>query len=102
MASLTRNGVCYSIMDSPFYQDYGGYRFFFSSETHRSKFFEKARIREEWLTDSLSRRFHFKFDASLLAIFQLYDQVESRGFYVVCEGGQELNSLDDVKIKAVM
>ena len=102
MPDITRNGVCYAIEDSPFYEEVDGYRFYFSSETHRSKFFEKARIRQNWLTDSLSRRFHFHLDASLVAIFQLYSQVESRGFYVVSERGEEFRCLEQLRLRVVM
>ncbi len=102
MPDITRNGVCYSIEDSPFYEEVDGYRFYFSSETHRRKFFEKARIRQNWLTDSLSRRFHFHVDASLVAIFQLYTQVESRGFYVVSERGEEFRCLEQLRLRVVM
>ena len=35
MPDITRNGVCYAIEDSPFYEEVDGYRFYFSSETHR-------------------------------------------------------------------
>lgn len=102
MVEITRSGVCYKVNESPFYQDYAGYRFYFSSETHRRNFFEKARMKEEWLTDSMSRRFKFKVDASLMAVFQLYRQIETRGFYIVSEAGREFNSLEDINFKAVM
>ena len=102
MPDITRNGVCYAIEESPFHEDVDGYRFYFSSETHRRKFFEKAAIRKSWLTDSLSRRFHLHIDASLLAIFQLYGQVESRGFYVVSGRGEEFRCLDQLRLRVVM
>lgn len=102
MASITKYGVCYNLHDSPYNLEYSGYKFYFSTYTNEKKFIEKARIKELWLTDSLSRRFHFNVDASLIAIFQLYNQIENRGFYVVAVTGQEFESLDDVHIKAVM
>lgn len=102
MADLTKSGVCYRLSKSPFYEDYKGYRFFFSSETHRRNFHAKARIKEQWLSDSLSRRFHFDVDASEIAIFQLYWQIETRGFYVVSETGREYYSLRDVGMRTRM
>lgn len=102
MASLTKSGVCYTVRESPFYQDWAGYRFYFSSEVHRRNFFAKARIKELWLSDSFSRRFHFHVDASLIAVFQLYRQIETRGFYVVAETGREFTSWDDVNFVGVM
>lgn len=102
MADLTRNGVCYRLNTSPFYEDYKGYRFYFSSETHRRNFHSKVRIKEDWLSDSLSRRFHFHVDASEIAVFQLYWQIESRGFYVVSETGKAYYSLRDVGMRTRM
>lgn len=102
MSELTKYGVCYNLKQSPYDVEYSGYRFFFSTYTNEKKFIEKVRIKELWLTDSLSRRFHFAVDASIIAIFQLYNQIENRGFYVVSVTGEEFESLDDIKIKAVM
>lgn len=102
MADLTRNGVCYDLRDTPYTHDYAGYRFHFSSECHRRNFAAKALIREQWLSDSLSRRFKFRVDAGIVAIFQLYRQIETRGFYVVSVTGREFTSLDDVSIVAHM
>lgn len=98
-SNLTRNGVCYDVENSPFWEEVGGFRFYFSSETHRKNFFAKAKVKELWLTDSLTRRFHFEVDASVLALFQLYWQIETRGFYIVSECGCEYRSLEDVKMK---
>lgn len=102
MADLTRNGVCYDLRDTPYTHEYAGYRFHFSSEYHRRNFAAKVLIREQWLSDSLTRRFKFRVDASIIAIFQLYRQIETRGFYVVSVTGREFASLDDVSIVAHM
>lgn len=102
MGNLTRSGVCYEVCDSPFYQDWKGYRFYFSSEVHRRNFFNKACIREEWLSDSLSRRFHFKIDASLIAVFQLYHQIETRGFFVIDDEGHEFTCLSEISMVSGM
>ena len=83
MASVTRNGVCYDLSRSPYVAEVGDYALHFSSVPHLRRFerdLEKVRL---WLTDSLSRRFHMSVDASLLAMLNLYRQVETRGFYVV-------------------
>ena len=83
MANVTRNGVCYDLPSSPYYSEVGDYALHFSSLPHLKKFerdLEKTRL---WLSDSLSRRFHVTVDASLLAMLNLYRQVETRGYYVV-------------------
>lgn len=97
--NLTPSGVCYNLYKSPFRFVYGGYEWYFSSHQHMLKFQQKVKIRTDWLTDSLSNRFHFIIDASLVAMFQLYRQVETRGFYVVSVAGQEFQSINDVTMK---
>lgn len=82
MGNLTNGGVCYDLEHSPFMQYRGGYMFFFSSQSHQQKFTEKMRMREDWLSDSLSRRFKIYINARFLADLQLYMQIEKRGFYI--------------------
>lgn len=86
MSNLTRYGVCYDLHDTPYKVHYRGIEFRFSTAAHVRRFEEEARKREDWLSDSLSRRFKFKFDASLPALLQLYIQIETRGFCVIING----------------
>ena len=78
----TRNGIEYNLWDSHYICDWGCYRFYFSSATHLAKFKKNIKIRIEWLDDSLSRRFRFDVIVPSLAVFQLYRQVETRGFLI--------------------
>lgn len=79
----TKNGVVYDLSLSPFEVSWKEYTFVFSSAVHAAKFDSKLSVRIEWLTDSLSRRFHVCVDAAVIAVMQLYMQTETRGFYVV-------------------
>lgn len=79
---VTANGVCYDAQRTPFTVHLEDFTFHFSTEKHRQAFKAKALLRREWLNDSLSRRFHFEIDTGLLAIFQLYEQIEKRWFWV--------------------
>lgn len=78
----TKNGVEYDLRRTPFYSAWREYTFYFSSATHLEKFEYRMQARIDWLCDSLSRRFHMEIDASVLAVFQLYMQIETRGFRV--------------------
>jgi YHS domain-containing protein len=100
MSNPTVNGVYYDVKNSPITVDYKGYRYHFSSVTHADKFRTKVKIREEWLTHSFTRRFHFTVDASTISVLQLYMQVETRGFFIQELGGsfQEFKSPDDIRI----
>lgn len=82
MVKMTKSGVVYDVKNSPFQVERNGYIFKFSSEPHRHKFIRDAQVKEEWLNDSLSRRFRIKVDFILLADIQLYQQIEQRGFYI--------------------
>lgn len=79
---VSRYGVAYDLKTSPYKVLYGEWEFYFSSMPHRQKFLENITKRTEWLSDSLSRRFRVSVKADMLAIFQLYQQVETRGFFV--------------------
>lgn len=80
---LTPNGVCYELERSPYCVEVDGFNFHFSTKRNADRFNEYAIVKQEWLTDSLTRRFHYIVNAHTLALFQLYDQQEKRGFYVV-------------------
>lgn len=82
MAEVTRGGVCYDLKESPFFTNRWGFRFFFSSKSHKDKFDSQVLKKELWLKDSMERRFHTEFDVSLLACVHFYRQVETRGFCV--------------------
>lgn len=93
---LTRNGVCYDLRETPFTYSLCGMTFHFTSAKHREKFTSEAHKRMVWMTDSMTRRFHFLVDASELALMQLYGQVETRGFLVEMRDGRLVDSLDGV------
>ena len=82
-ASQAKTPVCYDLRKSQWTFDALGYRFYFSTMAHRDKFWRDWAKRVEWLSDSMSRRFHIYVDCSLLAVVQLYMQIEGRGFFVV-------------------
>lgn len=83
--NMTPFGVCYDLTRSPFKTTWGNYTFYFSSIKHKESFDGKLQVRIPWLNDSMSKRFKFDVDVSQIAVFQLYCQVETRGFYVVDE-----------------
>lgn len=102
MMEKTKNGVVYNVGESDYKVLRNGYLFRFSTQKHKEKFIENARIKEDWLCDSLSRRFKVKIDASLAADFQLYIQIESRGFHVEnVETGEVYKCRTDVELALV-
>ena len=81
-ASQTKSPVHNYLPSSPFVLKHGDWLFYFSTEKHMIKFSNEIDKKQEWLCDSLSRRFHIPVNARELAAFQLYQQIEGRGFYV--------------------
>lgn len=80
---LSAYGVCYDLEHSP-YESYScGFVFKFSTKQHLDKFNRELWKRQEWVKDSLSHRFKIEVDLPELAVFQLYDQTESRGCCVI-------------------
>ena len=95
--ALTKHGVCYDLAVSPYVAEKLGFCFHFSTAAHARNFREKADMRIGWLNDSLSRRFKYRIDVPLLAVFQLYNQIETRGFYVVDSDGRVYSCRDEVE-----
>lgn len=81
-ASQTKSPVVYNLMDSHFEVDMMGYVFRFSTQRHAEKFEQSASSKVRWMNDSMTRRFHIPCRFDELALFQLYMQIEGRGFLV--------------------
>lgn len=94
----SKNGVFYELSDSPYRALYGDYTFHFSSRKHQESFLDKLSVRVEWLCDSFSKRFKFEIDARLIAVFQLYFQVETRGCYVKLADGEVLRCKENLRL----
>lgn len=94
----TKDGVFYELSDSPYRALYGDYTFHFSSRKHQESFLDKLPVRVEWLCDSFSKRFKFEIDARLIAVFQLYFQVETRGCYVKTVDGEVLRCKQNLRL----
>ena len=100
MSQISRSGVSYNLPTSPYKSYRRGYTFHFSSLAHLIKFESQAQGKEEWLSDSMSNRFHFMVDCSILALFQMYLKLEGRGFYVIRESdGMVFDSVDKFSLK---
>lgn len=93
MAELTKNGVCYNLPESPYYTVTEHFTFYFSNIYHKRKFDGGLIAKQEWLSDSLTRRFKLRMTADDLAALHFYRQVETRGFFVVDVYGREYRSI---------
>ena len=78
----TKYGVEYDLHRSDYTFVYDDYMFFFSSMPHLSKFMREIQMKVDWLNDSLTRRFKIPCSLPVLAAFQLYRQIETRGYLV--------------------
>lgn len=97
---LSKYGVSYDMRTTPYTLMWRGLDYHFSTEAHLKKFRENVVKREEWLDDSLSRRFRCSIHLPILADVQLYTMIESRGFYIVSEQGVTFESPAQVFVKA--
>lgn len=79
---MTDYGIVYDIEQTPFVRYRNGLNFHFSSRRHLEKFTQKMVAHEQWLNDSMSRRFHVEVDMRVLADIQLYMRIETGAFYV--------------------
>lgn len=81
--TLTKNGICYDLKESPYIYFVGVYKFFFSSPAHLVKFRKGLEANRDWLNDSMTRRFKFNMSLDELADFSLYRKIETRGFLII-------------------
>ena len=100
-AMPSKNGVFYELKESPYSFMYGDCTFFFSSRKHLSSFMDKICVRTQWLDDSMEKRFHFYVNMQLVAAFQLYFTVETRGCYVRLENGEELTCRENLRLNGL-
>lgn len=101
MANVTKYGVSYDFSNPDFECRFDGVTFRFSSASHLSRFMEYASQHMRGVSSSLTRRFKYGIEASILALFQYYRQVESRGFYVSI-GDTVYRSPEFIDFKVVM
>ena len=86
MSELTRNGVAKNLAKSPytFTEFIGSDRldFNFSSKLHLNNFLKKRQDNFNMLYNHIYKRFKFKVDCRMLADCNLYNKIETRGFYI--------------------
>lgn len=86
MGTMTKYGVSYDLSEDTLIYAYKGWVFWFSSKRHLDRFREELDKRIERADGSFTRRYHVDVDAGDWAVFQLYMQVETRGFKVSRHG----------------
>lgn len=87
---ITRNGVCYDLTISSYRHTVGRMTYVFSSRLHLDKFKKKLKENRDIINYSLSKRFNLSVDVTELADLVLYRKIETRGFLIVTDEGNEL------------
>ena len=87
---ITRNGVCYDLPRSTYRIKVDGLTYVFSSKLHLDKFKAKLKENRDIVNYSLTRRFNVAVNVSQLADVVLYKKIETRGFLIVTNEGNEL------------
>lgn len=103
---ITRRGVCYELDKSPYFIQFSGILFYFSSKQHLHKF-EQGIIDDVFynpISSSLSRRTRSLVKFFWIDLIGFYRLIETRGFYIKIEGSvascpEHLKFTDHVQIK---
>ena len=86
MTNLTRRGIAKDLSKSPyiFTEIIDGKQLdlHFSSKLHLKNFVEKRAENYQMLYNHIYKRFKFKMDCRLLSDCNLYNKIETRGFYI--------------------
>lgn len=105
MTKLTRNGVCYDLLKSPFkveieYQNKKVLTFKFSSQTNIDRFNKRLEQNRKYINNSLSKRFKFEIVNNLIADIKLYSSIESKGFLLI-SNGVLIECLENLRLNGV-
>lgn len=92
---------------TPFYIDvdclHRTYRYFFSSELHSKKFYERVALNRKMVSERLTKRYHFPIENDMLADIYLYVTIENRGFRVIdLQDGREYGWRQAAKLNGAM
>jgi hypothetical protein len=88
---ITRNGVYYDLKQSRYkVHCSGGLLLYFSSDLHMLKFLDKKEAHRKEINDKMTSRFRIEIRLNTLADIILYQKIETRGFYITDEKGNEL------------
>lgn len=98
--SMTRNGVVYDLIKSPYVVEENDIKFYFSSKNHMDKFNENLVDNRNTLSYSLYKRFKTWVNNEQLYDLILYNKIESRGFLVIIEG-DEFYCLKEIVLNGV-
>lgn len=97
---MSRNGVFYgNLLNSPYYYEIDGYKFYFTSKLHVSKFIHRIDTYNLELRETLSKKLKSDiFVDDLFTAFMLYPKIETRGF-CISKGDEEIwRNVESVKI----
>lgn len=86
----TKNGIIYDLEKSDYKVNVDGITYVFSSLLHLNKFISKYETNRDIINYSLSKRFNYNINVSLIADLVLYRKIETRGFLVVSQDGNKL------------
>lgn len=96
---MTRNGIVYDLINSPYYYSIGGITYFFSSLIHRNKFIRQLKTNREIINDKLSKRWGFNLSFNTLSDINLYTKIETRGFLIRYDfTGELISCLKNIKL----
>lgn len=87
---ISKNGVFYELKKSCFRVTIDGITFVFSSNLHLQKFLDRLEDNRNTINKSLSNRFNLNIKVHAIADMTLYRKIETRGFYVLDDKGNEL------------
>ena len=101
---LTRRGVCYDLMKTPYRyeEEYHGTKiqFMFSSQINTDKFIDKLEQNRKRINESLLKRFKFHIKQDIICDIRLYQTIETRGF-LICANGEYIECLDHIQLNGV-
>lgn len=93
---MSRNGIVYDLRRTPYVVEVNGIEFFFSSRNLQRKFENRMDENRDILRYSLRKRFGIDIRIDTYFDIILYNKIESRGFLIKTQEGENIECLDQV------
>lgn len=88
---ISRNGIYYDLKQSIYRYKLDNITYVFSSLSHLQKFKMRYSDYRQKINESLSNRFNLDINVDRLADIICYIKVESRGFFIINDKGEEIS-----------
>jgi YHS domain-containing protein len=99
--TMSRNGVCYDLAQSPYTYQIDNVTYIFSSKSHKQKFKLQYKENRDKFKEKFVKKYGIELDTNCLSDLLLYETIETRGFMLEIESGGYVKCLNEIILSGV-